>query len=110
MPTLSRRLRPAGLGVLVTCDARANVQIGVTAHAAAEGSFRAFQVQFGTLRATVTAGRPTVLLVKPASGVLPVLRAALRRHQRLSLRMTLTASSHATQRTTTTRVAAIRLS
>ena len=110
LQTLSRRLRPAGLGVLVTCDARANVQIGVKAQAAAEGSFRAFQVQFGTLRATVTAGRPTVLLVKPASGVLPVLRAALRRHQRLSLRMTLTASSHATQRTTTTRVAAIRLS
>ena len=108
--TLSRRLRPAGLGVLVTCDARASVQITAKALAARKGTFRAFQLQFGTLRAAVTAGRPTVLVIKPASGVLRALRTALRRHQHVSFKLTLTASSHATQRTTTTRVAAIRLS
>ena len=110
MQPLSRRLRAAGLGVLVTCDARANVQIAAKALVARRGRFSAFQLRFGTLRAAVTAGRPTVLVVKPAAGVLRVLRAALARHQRLSLRVTLTASSHATQRTTTTRVAAIRFS
>ncbi len=108
--TLSRRLRPAGLGVLVTCDARANIQITVKALAGRKGRSRAFQLQFGTIRATIAAGRPTVLVVKPGSGVLPALRGALRRHQRVSLGVTLTASSHATQRRTTTRVAAIRLS
>ncbi|MBV9416653.1 MAG: NUDIX domain-containing protein, partial [Solirubrobacterales bacterium] len=42
-------------------------------------------------------------------GVLQALHAAGRRGQRISLKLTLTASSHATQRTTTTRVAAIRV-
>ena len=110
LQTLSRRLRPAGLGVLVTCDARANVQITVKALAPRKGRFRAFQFQFGRLGVPVTAGRPTVLVLKPAPGVLRALRAALRRHQPVSLKLTMTASSHATQRTTTTRVAAIRLS
>jgi hypothetical protein len=62
------------------------------------------------LRTAVTAGRPTVLVVKPARGVLKVLRGALRHHQRVSLSVTLTASSHATRRTTTTRVSALRIS
>ena len=108
--TLSRRLRPAGLGVLVTCDARANVQIAVEAAAARRGAVRGFQLRFGSLRSAVTAGRPTVLVIKPSSTVLRTLRAALRRHQRVSLKLTLTASSHATQRTTTTRLPALRLS
>jgi hypothetical protein len=108
--TLSRTLRPAGLGVLVTCDARANVHVAVRATAARHGAFRAFSVNFGTLRATVSAGRPTVLVIKPGSGVLRTLRAALHRSQRVSLKLTLTASSHATQRTTTTRLPALRLS
>jgi hypothetical protein len=62
------------------------------------------------LRTSVTAGRPTVLVVKPSPGVLPALRAALHRHQRISLKLTLTASSHSTTRTTTTRASALRLS
>jgi hypothetical protein len=37
------------------------------------------------------------------------LRAAQRRHQRVSLKLTLTASSHATKATTTTRVSALRI-
>jgi hypothetical protein len=107
--TLTRKLRPAGLGVLVTCDARANVQIGVRALAARRGRLRAFQLQFGTLRKAVTAGRPTVLTIKPKAGVLRSLHAALRRGQHVSLRLTVTASSHGTSKTTTTRVAAIRI-
>jgi hypothetical protein len=110
LKALSRRLRPRGLGVLVTCDARSGVQIAVQARVARKGRLRAFQLQFGLLRASVTAGRPTVLVVKPASGVLPALRAALHRHQRISLKLTLTASSHSTTRTTTTRASALRLS
>jgi hypothetical protein len=55
------------------------------------------------------AGRPTVLVVKPATGVLKVLRGALRHRQRVSLKVTLTASSHATSRTTTTRVSALKI-
>jgi hypothetical protein len=110
LQTLSRRLRPRGLGVLVTCDARSNVQIAVKALAARRGALRAFSLQFGTLRAAVTAGRPTVLLIKPAPGVLRVLRAALHRHQRVSLKLTLTAGSGVTRRTTTTRLPAVRIS
>ena len=102
-------MRSHGIGVLVTCDARANVRIGAQAKVARKGRLRAFQLPFGMLRTSVTAGRPTVLLVKPGSGVLPTLRAALRRHQRISLKLTLTASSHATTKTTTTRVSALRL-
>lgn len=105
---LTRRLRARGIGVLVTCDARANVQIAVQARVARKGRQRAFQLRFGTLRGSVTAGRPTVLVVKPTTGVLPVLRAALHRHQGISLKLTLTASSHSTTRTTTTRASALR--
>jgi hypothetical protein len=86
------------------------VQIEVEARVARNGRLRAFQLRFGTLRGSVTAGRPTVVLVKPAAGVLPVLRAALHHHQRISLKLTLTASSHSTTRTTTTRASALRLS
>jgi hypothetical protein len=50
-----------------------------------------------------------VLLVKPARGVLVSLRAALRRHQHISLRLTLTASSQAVSKQTTTRVSAFRV-
>jgi hypothetical protein len=107
---LTRRLRAQGIGVLVTCDARSNVQIVVEAHVARKGRLKAFQLRFGTLRGSVTAGRPTVLVVKPATGALPALRSALSRRQRISLKLTLTASSHATTRTTTTRVSALRVS
>jgi hypothetical protein len=106
---LTRRLRQAGVGVLVSCDARSGVQISVRALAARRGALRPFQLQFGSLRATVTAGRPTVLVIKPARGVLKTLHTALQRGQRVSLRLTLTASSHATHRTTTTRVPALRI-
>ena len=109
--TLGARLnrRPPGLGVLVTCDARANVQITVNAVAPRKGAFKAIKLQFGTLKTSVGAGRPTVLLIKPASGALPILRAANKRRQRVSLKLTLVASSHATRATTTTRVSAVRL-
>jgi hypothetical protein len=111
LKALSVRLkrRPAVLGVLVTCDARANVAITVKAVAARKARSKAFSLQFGGLQTAVTAGRPTVLVIKPFASVLGVLRAAERRHQRLSLKLTLTASSHATRTTTTTRVSAIRI-
>jgi hypothetical protein len=109
--TLSARLtgHPAVLGVLVTCDARANVTISVRAVAPRKGTFKAFSLGFGGARATVTAGRPTVLVIKPPPDALSILRAASKRHQRVSLKLTLTASSHATRTTTTTRVAALRI-
>jgi hypothetical protein len=111
LKALSRRLRPSGFAVLATCDARTNVQIAVQAHAARNGRLKAFQLQFGTLRSAVTAGRPTVLVIKPAPGVVPALRAALHRHQHVSLKLTLTAGSGATHRTITTkRVPALRSS
>jgi len=111
LKALSARLKghPPVLGMVVTCDARANVTIAVKAAGARTARFRAFTIQFGSLRATVTAGRPTVLVLKPPPGVLTALRAAGRRHQRVSLKLTLTASSHATRTTTTTRVAALRI-
>jgi len=111
MKALPARLKrhPAVLGVLVTCDARANVTIGVRASAARKGGLKAFSLQFGSLRTTVTAGRPTVLVVKPSKGVLPALHTATRRGQRTALLLTLTASSHATRTSTTTRVAALRI-
>jgi hypothetical protein len=104
---LSRR--PAVLGVIVTCDARANVTITVKASAARHRPFRAFSLPFGTIKASIGAGRPTVLAVKPSASTVAVLRAALRRRQRVSLGLTLTATSHATRTTTTTRVAAVKL-
>jgi hypothetical protein len=110
LQALTRRLRAGGLGVLVTCDAQSGVEVVVKAQAGRHGVFRAFSLPYGSLHAAVTAGRPTVLVVKPAAGVLKVLRDALRHHQRLSLRVTLTASARSTQRTTTTRVSALRVS
>jgi hypothetical protein len=111
LKTLGAKLnrRPPGLGVLVTCDARANVQITVNAAAPRKGAFKAIKLEFGRLKTSVGAGRPTVLLVKPVSRVVPILRAANKRHQRVSLKVTLVASSHATRATTTTRVSAVRL-
>ena len=79
------------------------------AKVARHGLFRAFSLPYGSLRAAVTAGRPTVLVIKPANGALKSLRDALHRHQRVSLNVTLTASSHATRRTTTTHVSALRI-
>jgi hypothetical protein len=104
-----RRLRSQGIGVLVTCDARSGVQIKAKAVVARKGRLKAFQLQFGTIRASVGAARPTVLVVKPGRGVLVPLRAALRRHQHISLRLTLTASSQAVSKQTTTRVSAFRV-
>jgi hypothetical protein len=111
LKALSARLKghPAVLGMVVTCDARANVTIAIKATGARKGRFKAFTLQFGSLRATVTAGRPTVLVIRPSQAVVNVLRTAGRRHQRVSLKLTLTASSHATRTTTTTRVAALRI-
>jgi hypothetical protein len=112
LKALSARLkgRPPSLGVLVTCDARATVTIAGKAVGARKGRFKAFTLSFGSVRAAVTAGRPTVLVIKPSQSVVSALHAASRRHQRVMLRLTLTASSHATQTTTTTRVAAFRIS
>lgn len=111
LKALARRLRGGGFPVIVTCDARSNVQIAVKALAPRAGRHKAFQLRFGSLSTAVTAGRPTVLVIKPASGVLPALRTALRRHQRVSLKLTLTAGSRTTAtRTTTTRVSALRIS
>lgn len=111
LKALSARLkgRPPVLGMIVTCDARANVTIAVKAAGARTGRFKAFTIQFGSLRTTVTGGRPTVLVIKPSRAVLGALHTASRRHQRVSLKLTLTASSHATRATTTTRVAALRI-
>ena len=111
LKALPARLKahPAVLGMIVTCDARANVTIGVKATGARKGRFRAFSIDFGSLRTTVSGGRPTVLVIKPSGAVLAALRTAGRRHQRVSLKLTLTASSHATRATTTTRVAAVRI-
>jgi hypothetical protein len=111
LKALSAKLkgRPLVLGMVVTCDARANVTIVVKATGARKGRFRAFTVSFGTLKAAVTAGRPTVLTLRPSQAVVGVLRTAAGRHQRVSLKLTLTASSHATRTTTTTRVAALRI-
>jgi hypothetical protein len=101
--------RPAVLGMLVTCDARANVTITVKATAGRKGRFKAFTFSFGSLKAAITGGRPTVLVLKPSQAVLAAVRTANRRHQRVALKLTLTASSHATRTTTTTRVAALRI-
>ena len=58
LKALPARLKahPAVLGMVVTCDARANVTIGAKATAARKGRFRAFTIQFGSLRTTVAAG------------------------------------------------------
>jgi hypothetical protein len=108
---LSRRLRAGGFALIVTCDARASVQVGAQAHAARKARHRAFQLGFGSVSSRVPAGRPTVLVIKPAPGVLPSLRAALHRHQRVTLKLTLTvAASQAIRTTTTRRVSLLRFS
>ena len=111
LKALPARLKghPAMLGMLVTCDARANVTIAVKAMGARKARFKAFALSFGNLKATVGAGRPTVLTLRPSPSALTAVRAAARRHQHVSLKLTLTASSHATRTTTTTRVAALRV-
>lgn len=107
---LSKRLRAGGFGVLVTCDARARVQVVAQAHTARKGRHRAFQLRFGSAASLVQAGRPTVLVIKAGSGVLPALRAALHRHQRVSLKLTLTVGSPPTHKSTTKRVSLLRVS
>ena len=108
LSSLSRTLRAGGFGLLVTCDARTGVQVAAQARVARHGASRAFQLVFGAVQAVVTPGRPTVLVIKPKPGVVRTLRAALAHHQHVSLRLTLTASSHSTRTTTTKRVSAIR--
>jgi len=110
LQALTRRLRASGLGILVTCDAQSGVEVGVKAQVARRAKNRGFSLTYGTLHSSVSAGRPTVLVIKPAAGVLKALRDALRHHQRVSLKVTLTASARSTQRTTTTRVSALRIS
>jgi hypothetical protein len=109
LQALSKRLRAGGFGVLVTCDARTSVQVAADAHAARNGRSRAFQLRFGSAQSIVRAGRPTVLVIKAAPGVLPALRAALHRHQRVSLKLTLAAGGPPTHKTTTKRVSLLRL-
>jgi hypothetical protein len=111
LKALSSKLKghPAVLGMLVTCDARSNVTITGKAVGARKGRFKAFTLSFGTVQATVAAGRPTVVVIKPSSQVVAAVRTAGHRHQRVSLKLTLTASSHASRTTTTTRVAAFRI-
>jgi PKD domain len=111
LKALSAKLKghPPVFGMIVTCDARTNVTIAVKATGARQGRFKAFTLAFGSIKAAVTAGRPTVLTLRPSAGVLSALRTAGRRHQRVSLKLTLTATSHATRTTTTTRVAAFRI-
>jgi hypothetical protein len=108
LSSLSRTLRASGFGLLVTCDARTGVQVAAQARVARHGASRAFQLVFGSVQRVVTPGRPTVLVIKPKPGVVRTLRAALARHQHVSLKLTLTASSHSTRTTTTKRVSAIR--
>lgn len=108
LSVLSRGLRAGGFGLLVTCDARANVQVGGQAHVTRSGPFRAFALAFGSGRSLVTPGRPTVLVIKPGPGVVRALRAALARHQHVSLKLTLTATSHTARTTITKRISAIR--
>ena len=103
------RAHPAVLGIVVTCDARANVTIAVNATGARKGGFKAFTIPFGSLRTTVGGGRPTVLVIRPSRAVVDDLRTAGRRGQRVALKLTLTATSHATRATTTTGVAAVRI-
>jgi hypothetical protein len=110
LQALTHRLGSGGLGILVTCDAQSGVDVVVKAEVARRGKFRALSLQYGSLRGAVSAGRPTVLVVKPGTGVLKVLRGAVKHHQRVSLHLRLTASSHATTRTTTTRLSALRIS
>jgi hypothetical protein len=107
---LSKRLRAGGFAVIATCDARATIQVVAAAHASRKGSHKAFQLHFGSVGSLAPAGRPTVLVIKAAQGVLPVLRAALHRHQQVSLKLTLTvAATQAIRKTTTKRVSLIRL-
>jgi hypothetical protein len=108
LAVLSKRLRSGGFGVLVTCEARSSVKIAAQARVARRGALRAFQLAFGSAQTTVMPGRPTVLVITHTRTVLQTLRAALARHQRVSLKLTLTATSHATRTTTTKRVSAIR--
>lgn len=107
---LSARLvrPPAGLGGLVTCDARANVVISAVATAARKGPYGKASFQFGTLRTVVGEGRPTVVMIKPLRASLSALRIAIARHQKVSLKLTLTASSQLVPTTTTKRVSAVR--
>ncbi|MBV9802424.1 MAG: hypothetical protein JO130_04515 [Solirubrobacterales bacterium] len=109
LKVLSRRLRPRGIGVLVTCDAHTTVEITGMARTRRARRFKAFSLHFGSVQAQVSAGRPTVLVVGAAPGVLPTLRIALHRHQRVSLKLTLTAASRGSHTTTTTRVSDLRL-
>jgi hypothetical protein len=95
-----------GLAVIVSCDARSNVSIAVQAVVAPTRLERGLRFTFGKLRASAVAGRPTVLVIKPAAGSTTALRAAAGRHQRVRLRLTLTASSPVTQAKTTTRIGA----
>ena len=78
LKALPARLKghPAMLGMLVTCDARANVTIAVKATGARKARFKAFALSFGNLKATVGAGRPTVLTLRPSPRALTAVRAA----------------------------------
>lgn len=99
-----------GLALIVDCDARTSVQISVQGLAARTRLHPAIRFTFGALRASVSAGRPTVLVIKPVSSGLATVRTAASRHQRVEFRLILTASSHVTQTKSTTRIAAaIRL-
>jgi hypothetical protein len=112
MRALARKLlrHPPGFAVIVNCDARANVVITAKAVAARRGKHKQVRFAFGTLRVAVSPGRPTVLVIKPSAAAKATLKGVKQHHQRITLKLTLTASSHASRTTTTTQVSSVRVS
>jgi hypothetical protein len=112
LQVLTKRLirGSGGLALIVECDASTNVQITALGLVAPTRLYPAIRFTFGALKTSVSAGRPTVLVIKPGPSGLAAVRAAARLHRRVKLSLTLTASSNVTQTKTRARVvAAIRV-
>jgi hypothetical protein len=77
------------LRLTVNCDEPANVRVGGIAVVAAKGGRRGLQVSVGSVSARLKSGHATKLSIRPPAAAVAVLRAATRRGQAITLRLSL---------------------
>ena len=97
------------LQAVVTCDEHASAQLTVGVSVARNGSHPAARFTFALVRRTFYVGRRTITIV-PSKATAARLAAAARTHQRISLKLSITATGITRRTTATATLRAVRVS